>query len=710
MHILLIAQGKARRALHHIFVRHMFIAGVIFVMCAFSLFAQPNGQKQDRVALVIGNSVYQAVAKLNNPVNDAADIGKTLQSLGFDTEILTDADLETMEEGILRFRNKLSVSRESVGFFYYAGHGVQSGGENYLIPVDARLSAETLLRTRAVPLQFVMDSLTEANNKLNIMVLDACRDNPFSWARSSSRGLAVVGQLPPASIIVYSTGAGKVAQDGTGRNGAFTEELLKHLTTPGIDVTEVLRRTGQDVQAKTNGVQVPAIYSQFFGFLQLMPGEAPKNQFSSESPSNAAPVEEPDSELDYLPAFFDDASISAKVAIASSEKLAWEGKWLSAWNSLEKIDPNDGDPYVLAEKIRIVLGGYNSDDNYEGFMIADIPEDGDTEAARQAGTLQEDYIEFDPYSIVQRMEARGVEVPPVLASALGDFYYNAYYWCGDNYFLGQDAAMAEALRWYDIANENYILVDLKNIMQYGELLLDAGRGNDAVAILKEETEWEPDDTSLRLMLVNAYVQVGKHRNAYNELDTLIEKSASNDEAREYYRNALKIAFEQNDQIALNSYILELEKRIPNDWIAGAMRHKISARGGDYLSAQKIEDDLMVRFPLNLEVIESLLMDWLEIGASNYVALNAGYTFLNRWISWSASNPAALGVFYLYRSLYRYYSVEAQPQSDFKKASLQTALFDLDNAQRFLLLSPEADLNQLNDSIQYIREELQRALQ
>jgi hypothetical protein len=141
-----------------------------------------------------------------------------------------------------------------------------------------------------------------------------------------------------------------------------------------------------------------------------------------------------------------------------------------------------------------------------------------------------------------------------------------------------------------------------------------------------------------------------------------------------------------------------------------MRHKIAARGGDYFSAQKIEDDLMVRFPLNTEVIESLLMDWLEFGAANSVALNAGYTFLNRWISSSANNTAALGIFYLYRSLYRYYSVATQPQSDFKRASVQTALFDLDNAQRFLLQSPGADLNQLNDSIQYIREELQSALQ
>lgn len=106
-------------------------------------------------------------------------------------------------------------------------YGVQSNGENYLIP-DARLSANRC-PTRAIPLQFVLDSIGEAGNKLNIIVLDARRDNPFSWARSSTRGLAVVGVQPAASIVVYSTSAGKVAQDGTGRNGTFTEELLRHL-------------------------------------------------------------------------------------------------------------------------------------------------------------------------------------------------------------------------------------------------------------------------------------------------------------------------------------------------------------------------------------------------------------------------------------------------------------------------------------------------
>jgi uncharacterized caspase-like protein len=217
-----------------------------------------------------------------------------------------------MEESILRFRDKLSQYPDSVGFFFYAGHGVQSGGENYLNPVDARGNSEALLRTRPVPLQFVLDSLKEATNSLNIVVLDACRDNPFSCARSSSRGIAVIGQQPLSSIVVYSTSAGRIAQDGTGRNSIFTEELVQHLRTPRIDISEVIRRTGEAVQSRNEGAQIPAIYSQFFGFLCLLEEEEIEG-------------EEPD--ISYLPPFFEEAPFEVKVQISMAEELAWEGKY-----------------------------------------------------------------------------------------------------------------------------------------------------------------------------------------------------------------------------------------------------------------------------------------------------------------------------------------------------------------------------------------------
>ena len=685
--------------------------------------------QERRVALVIGNGDYQAATKLINPVNDAADIGEVLAGLGFDVEVRIDADLDTMEKAVLRFGNKLAGSTDSVGFFYYAGHGVQSNGENYFIPVDARLSAESMLRIRAIPLQFVLDSIGEAGNKLNIIVLDACRDNPFSWARSSARGLAVVGIQPAASIVVYSTSAGKVAQDGTGRNGTFTEELLRHLPTPGLDIMEVLRRTGQDVQAKTASAQIPAIYSQFFGFLQLVPGEAPAMAGPAapmETSAKASPAagsvtsagsssgssSESSGVLDYLPAFFDEAPANSKLTIAKAEELTWDGQWLSAWKILEITDPNNRDPYMLAKKIRTMLDGNTSLDLFQGFSIANMPPDGDWEAAFEAGTLDEDYFDFDPHSAVQALLKRGVKVPPVLAAALGDFYYSAYYDYDDSSFLSLDEIRDNALHWYDIANENFVLVELESIMHYAELLMDAGRADEAVSILEDETEWEPEDIELRLKLIDAYIATGKNSGAFSELDRLIEMTPSNEDAREFYHRAFELALKIQDQQALNRYLAAFEKKYPNDWLAGLVRHRVAVQTGNYMAAQTIADGLMKQFPLNTELLEGLLSNWLDYLNYNSTIAEAGLAFLDRWVVASQWNPVALGTYCLYRSLYRYLIVQSWPSSYMKNIAIQNALTDLNVAEMNLsvarnTLSEEGKA--LLDMIPDFRNELQAAM-
>ena len=685
--------------------------------------------QERRVALVIGNGDYQAATKLINPVNDAADIGEVLAGLGFDVEVRIDADLDTMEKAVLRFGNKLAGSTDSVGFFYYAGHGVQSNGENYFIPVDARLSAESMLRIRAIPLQFVLDSIGEAGNKLNIIVLDACRDNPFSWARSSARGLAVVGIQPAASIVVYSTSAGKVAQDGTGRNGTFTEELLRHLPTPGLDIMEVLRRTGQDVQAKTASAQIPAIYSQFFGFLQLVPGEAPAMAGPAapmETSAKASPAagsvtsagsssgssSESSGVLDYLPAFFDEAPANSKLTIAKAEELTWDGQWLSAWKILEITDPNNRDPYMLAKKIRTMLDGNTSLDLFQGFSIANMPPDGDWEAACEAGTLDEDYFDFDPHSAVQALLKRDVKVPPVLAAALGDFYYSAYYDYDDSSFLSLDEIRDNALHWYDIANENFVLVELESIMHYAELLMDAGRADEAVSILEDETEWEPEDIELRLKLIDAYIATGKNSGAFSELDRLIEMTPSNEDAREFYHRAFQLALKIQDQQALNRYLAAFEKKYPNDWLAGLVRHRVAVQTGNYMAAQTIADGLMKQFPLNTELLEGLLSNWLDYLNYNSTIAEAGLAFLDRWVVASQWNPVALGTYCLYRSLYRYIIVQSWPSSYMKNIAIQNALTDLNVAEMNLsvarnTLSEEGKA--LLDMIPDFRNELQAAM-
>ena len=225
--------------------------------------------RENRVALVIGNGSYEELGLLRNTTNDATDLASTLEDLGFEVDLLLNADLIQMEDAVIRFGWQLSESQNSIGIFYFAGHGVQSGGINYLIPVDSRIGSESFLKTRALAVQSLLDELKSTRNALNVVVLDACRDNPFSWYRSGQRGLSVASGQPPGSIIVYATSAGSVAHDGEGRNGIFTQELLREIRAPGVEIKDMFNRVGRAVRDETGGRQVPAVYNQFFDSVYL---------------------------------------------------------------------------------------------------------------------------------------------------------------------------------------------------------------------------------------------------------------------------------------------------------------------------------------------------------------------------------------------------------------------------------------------------------
>ena len=219
-----------------------------------------------RVALVIGNSDYQHGSKLRNAVNDANDIAKTLKELNFDVILLTNGNLRSMDQSLERFYRQLQQG--AVGLFYYAGHGIQVNGENYLIPVDARLNRESEVNYESLPLGKLLAAMEESDNGVNIVILDACRDNPFgrSWTRSSSnKGLAAIQNSATGTFIAYATGPGDVAQDGTGRNGTFTEALLKNLRNPNQNVEEIFKQVRVDVANKTNNAQVPWTTSSLIG-------------------------------------------------------------------------------------------------------------------------------------------------------------------------------------------------------------------------------------------------------------------------------------------------------------------------------------------------------------------------------------------------------------------------------------------------------------
>jgi len=224
------------------------------------LFAQNN--EEHRVALVIGNADYQ-VGKLANPENDAHDVAEALKRAGFEIQLAVNRTLAQMEDDLRTFRS--SIQPGDVAMLYYAGHGVQVDGENYLLPVDnAGIADQNSLKRRAINAAEYIQAMADAGSLLNIVVLDACRDNPLpAVARGGSRGLSVM-RVPAntETVIVFATKAGELALDGTGRNSTFTEAFLEEVQKPDTELMQLFNSVGSRVREKTSGKQVPSIYSE----------------------------------------------------------------------------------------------------------------------------------------------------------------------------------------------------------------------------------------------------------------------------------------------------------------------------------------------------------------------------------------------------------------------------------------------------------------
>jgi len=213
---------------------------------------------EDRIALIVGNSNYGSVPALDNPSRDARLVGQTLEGLGFKVMLLIDATQVELKRGIAQFgRDLRDAGSDATGLFYYAGHGVQSFGSNYLLPVDVSLSDAADLDLVAVEAQSVLRQMFSARNKTNIVILDACRNNPFSDIPAfNDNGLAEM-QAPTGTFLAYATAPGAVALDGTGGNSPFTQSLARLMTTPGLPIEQMFKQVRVDVIAETSGRQTP---------------------------------------------------------------------------------------------------------------------------------------------------------------------------------------------------------------------------------------------------------------------------------------------------------------------------------------------------------------------------------------------------------------------------------------------------------------------
>lgn len=211
----------------------------------------------ERVALVVGNVTYSNVSSLKNAANDARLMSDALTAVGFQVTLLIDADRQTFERAISDFGKSLRGDPDTVGLFYYAGHGVQSFGTNYLLPVDTALSDQADLDLVAIEANSVLRQMYTARNRTNIVILDACRDNPFvSVPDFTDNGLAEM-KAPTGTFLSYSTAPGMVAFDGADNNSPFTTALAQEISAPGATIEQVFKNVRISVLETTGGAQTP---------------------------------------------------------------------------------------------------------------------------------------------------------------------------------------------------------------------------------------------------------------------------------------------------------------------------------------------------------------------------------------------------------------------------------------------------------------------
>ena len=270
---------------------------VVVTMAALGIAAAASpaaaAATEPRIALVIGNAAYPNIGRLRSPANDAKLMARTLRDLGFEVRQWLNADQRTMKRAIVDFGARLEkAGKDAVGLFYYAGHGVQVRGTNYLIPMDTMISREADVEVEAVNANWVMTQMDFAGNPVNVIVLDSCRNNPFARSfRSANRGLAkglAKMDAPRGSLLAYATAPGKVAVDGQGANSPYTSALAKAMTQPGLKLGDIFKRVRTSVMAATKDQQVPWETSSLTGDFFFKP--------KPPAPKVAAPAPQPSQE------------------------------------------------------------------------------------------------------------------------------------------------------------------------------------------------------------------------------------------------------------------------------------------------------------------------------------------------------------------------------------------------------------------------------
>lgn len=320
--------------------------------------AREAAKPAPRTALVIGNAKYEpAVGPLRNTVNDARAVAKTLRALGFAVIEEHNVTRDQLLKAVLEFRNTLANAE--VGLFYYAGHGISVGGSNYLLPVKSgynpagadEVALRMLAETRLFNVEQAVADMKVAGARCNLLILDACRTTAVART-GRTRDVADAGGLtemkPPAgSLIAFATDAGQTALDGDGANGLYTEELLKHLRTPGLSIEQVFKRTRAGVLERSEGGQIPAEYSRLIGEDIFLAGPAAEPQPAALAPAPATEGTPPPPPASRGPA--------ALLTMPQITKLALAGKANDCVEALRQVAEMRGVAGEMAAPLEILL-------------------------------------------------------------------------------------------------------------------------------------------------------------------------------------------------------------------------------------------------------------------------------------------------------------------------------------------------------------------
>lgn len=492
---------------------------------------------QKRLALVIGNAHYQNVSALKNSVNDARAIASSLRNLGFEVIESEDVTQAQMKQAISAFGQKLKGY--DVGLFYYAGHGVQAKGVNYMVPVEADLKAEEEIEFDCVAADRVLAFMDAAAAKVNLIILDACRNNPFarSWQRSAGGGGLAMMDAPKGSLIAYATSPGRTASDGESANGLYTSALLKFMRNPSLTIEQVFKQVRNEVSDKSGGGQIPWETTSLTGEDFYLGKGASSAGTASLLASNEATQKQnvlSRSNIDLKNVKVSDADKTQAEIFYAQGKISYQaGKYEKAIQDLNKaieLNPAYADAYYV-----------------RGNAYYDIKEN---DKAIDDYTLA---IQFNPKS-ADAYYWRGNTHRLVRQDdkALSDFantitldrnYTEAYYWkARTHYDLMQDE---KAIENYNMAIQ--LKADYTDaIFWRGQAHYDLQKYDAAIADYGKTMTLKSDYPEVFYWRANAYFSLRKYNEAIQDFNKAIQQKPDHAESY-FYRGKVKYYANQNQE-------------------------------------------------------------------------------------------------------------------------------------------------------------------